>query len=98
VYAEDHFEETLQYYHVTPDLESIAPLSETSDEDLPKYMEHDAARQLFHVTYGILLTAKDDAGNDIFNEEFFTTLTNHEDEYRASLVKHIGHHLDLLGL
>ncbi len=71
VYAEDHFEETLKYYHVTPDLDSIAPLNETADADLPTYMDHDAARQLFHVTYGILLTAKNEAGEDLFRKEFF---------------------------
>lgn len=98
VYAEDHFEETLQYYHVTPDLDSIAPLHDTADADLPKYMDHDAARQLFHVTYGILLTAKDDSGKDLFHTEFFETLLNNEDTYRDGLVSHIGRHLDLLGL
>ncbi|WP_228275635.1 tagaturonate epimerase family protein [Gracilibacillus oryzae] len=98
LYAEEHFEETLQYYHVTPDLESIAPLNDTSDTDLPKYMDHDAARQLFHVTYGILLTAKDESGADLFRTEFFETLLNNEDTYRNGLVKHIGRHLDLLGL
>ncbi|PWU67903.1 tagaturonate epimerase family protein [Gracilibacillus dipsosauri] len=98
VYAEDHFEETLKYYHVTPDLESVAPLNETADADLPTYMDHDAARQLFHVTYGILLTAKNEAGEDLFRKEFFDTLLNNEDTYRQGLVKHIGRHLDLLGL
>ncbi|GAB2557143.1 tagaturonate epimerase family protein [Gracilibacillus alcaliphilus] len=97
-YAEEHFEETLQYYHVTPDLSSIAVLDETADEDLPAYMDHDAARQLFHVTYGILLTAKSDSGADLFQTEFFTTLMTHEDEYRQGLVNHIGRHLDLLGI
>lgn len=98
VYAEEHFEETLKYYHVTPDLESVAPLNETKDADLPTYMDHDASRQLFHVTYGILLTAKDDAGDDLFRAEFFETLMKNEDAYRQALVKHIGRHLDLLGL
>ncbi|UOQ87295.1 tagaturonate epimerase family protein [Gracilibacillus salinarum] len=98
VYAEDHFEETLKYYHVTPDLTSYAPLDDTSDQDLPLYMDNDASRQLFHVTYGILLTAKDQAGEDLFRTEFFDTLMNNEDTYRNGLVKHIGRHLDLLGL
>ncbi|WP_130859386.1 tagaturonate epimerase family protein [Gracilibacillus phocaeensis] len=97
-YAEDHFEETLQYYHVTPDLSSIADLDSTSDQDLSAYMDHDAARQLFHVTYGILLTAKDHSGEDLFREEFFTTLMRNEDAYRQGLVRHIGRHLDLLNI
>ncbi|ENH96520.1 hypothetical protein J416_10501 [Gracilibacillus halophilus YIM-C55.5] len=98
VYAEEHFEETLKYYHVTPDLDSVTPLKEQPDDQLPEYMNHDAARQLFHVTYGILLTAKDDAGNDLFRDEFFDTLLNKEDAYRQALAHHIGRHLDLLGL
>lgn len=99
VYAQEHFEETLKYYHVTPDLDSVVPLDETSDADLPTYMDHDASRQLFHVTYGILLTAKSsESGADLFRTEFFTTLMNNENAYRSALVKHIGRHLDLLGL
>ncbi|WP_163538567.1 tagaturonate epimerase family protein [Gracilibacillus sp. YIM 98692] len=98
VHAEEHFEETLKYYHVTPDLDSITPLEEQQDSDLPEYMNNDAARQLFHVTYGILLTAKDNNGNDLFRTEFFDTLLNNESAYRNALVKHIGRHLDLLGL
>ncbi|MRH41351.1 hypothetical protein GH741_01525 [Aquibacillus halophilus] len=98
IHAEEHFEETLKYYHVTPDLDSITPLNNQPDEQLPKYMDNDAARQLFHVTYGILLTAKDENGNYLFKDEFFETLNENEDVYRQALVKHIGRHVDLLGL
>ncbi|MDC3416095.1 tagaturonate epimerase family protein [Aquibacillus salsiterrae] len=96
-YAEEHFEETLAYYHITPDLASVAPLDSKSDEELPEYMNHDAARQLLHVTFGILLTAKDDAFNFLFKDEFFKTLNDNEEVYRQALVKHIGKHADLLG-
>ncbi|WP_117161498.1 tagaturonate epimerase family protein [Paraliobacillus sp. X-1268] len=98
VHALEHFEETLQYYHITPNLDTIAPLEEQTDELLPAYMNHDAARQLFHVTYGILLTAKNDQGKFLFKDAFFQTLNENEDAYRQALVKHIGKHLELLGL
>ncbi|MDL4840293.1 tagaturonate epimerase family protein [Aquibacillus rhizosphaerae] len=98
IHAEEHFEETLKYYHVTPDLKSIAPLEITQDADLPNYMDNDAARQLFHVTYGILLTATDEQGNFLFKDEFFKTLNEKEETYSQALVKHIGKHVDLLGL
>lgn len=98
VFALENFEEALKYYHVTPDLDSINDLSDVSDDDLIKYMDNDAARQLFHVTYGLILTAKNDQGEYLFRDEFFKTLDVHEDEYRAALVKHIGRHIDLLGL
>ncbi|WP_117170729.1 tagaturonate epimerase family protein [Paraliobacillus sediminis] len=98
VHALEHFEETLQYYHITPNLDTITPLEGQTDESLPAYMNHDAARQLFHVTYGILLTAKDDQGKFLFKDAFFQTLNENEDVYRQALVKHIGKHLELLGL
>ncbi|GIN58569.1 tagaturonate epimerase family protein [Lederbergia ruris] len=97
-YALDHFEEALAYYHVTPDLDSVIPLDQVPDEKLADYMNDDAARQLFHVTYGILLTAKNEEGEFIFKDEFFETLNRHEEVYRQALVDHIGKHVDLLGL
>ncbi len=61
-------------------------------------MDDDAARQLFHVTYGLILTAKDENGQSVFKDEFFDTLIDQEGEYRAALVKHIGNHFELLEL
>lgn len=97
-FALENFGEALKYYHVTPDLDSIAPLDSVADEKLPEYMDDDAARQLFHVTYGLILTAKDENGQSVFKDEFFDTLIDQEGEYRAALVKHIGNHFELLEL
>lgn len=98
VYALEHFEEALQYYHVTPNIDAIEKLENVPDEQLTSYMEEDNARQLFHVTYGILLAAKDENGKALFKEEFFATLNEKEDEYRGALTYHIGKHLEGLGL
>lgn len=97
-YAFEHLEEALKYYHITPDLSTIKPLDSVSDADLPEYMNNDAARQVIHVTYGILLTAKDEAGKFLFKDEFYQTLNDQEEEYRQALVSHIGKHVELLGL
>lgn len=98
VFALENFEEALKYYHVTPDLNSFDKLENVEDDKLAAYMDNDAARQLFHVTYGLLLTAKDNQGAFVFKDEFFKTLDEHEEEYRASLVSHIGKHIELLGV
>lgn len=98
VFALEHFEKALAYYHVTPDLESITPLEKLSDEELHKYMEDDDARQLFHVTYGLILTAETEEGKSLFRDEFYQTLHDYEDLYNESLKKHIGRHLDTLSL
>ena len=97
-FALENFEEALKYYHVTPDLDGINALESVSDDQLSDYMNDDAARQLFHVTYGLILTAKDAQDNYVFRDDFFKTLDVHEDDYRAALVYHIGRHIELLGL
>ncbi|MFC0216503.1 tagaturonate epimerase family protein [Paenibacillus chartarius] len=96
-YALDHFEEATAYYHVTTDLSKIAPLDSVSDADLPNYMNEDNARQLLHITYGLLLQAKDENGNKVFADEFFSLLAEQEDVYAEGLRRHIGKHLELLG-
>ncbi|MDR4887173.1 tagaturonate epimerase family protein [Fredinandcohnia sp. QZ13] len=97
-YALEYLDEALKYYHITPDMSTIVPLDTVADADLPEYMNNDAARQVIHVTYGLLLTAKDEDGNFIFKDEFFNTLNEREEEYRHGLVKHIGKHVELLNL
>ncbi|HZG86651.1 tagaturonate epimerase family protein [Paenibacillus sp.] len=96
-YAAAHVEEALKYYHITADFAKVKPLSEVSDAELPEYMNEDNARQMLHITYGILLTAKDDSGASLFKDEFYATLGEHEEAYEASLIAHIGKHLELLG-
>ncbi len=71
-------------------------MDEVSDAGLPEYMNEDNARQLIHITYGILLQAKDGQGRPLFKEEFFRTLSEQEDAYAQSLAAHIGRHLELL--
>ena len=56
-------------------------------------------RQVFHVTYGILLSAKDDNNEQpLFKDDFFAALIEHENDYRNALVHHIGRHLEYLGI
>ena len=96
-FALEHFEEATAYYHVSADISKVKPLAEVSDAELPEYMDEDNARQLIHITYGLLLQAKDADGRPLFKDEFFAALHDHEDEYEAALIRHIGRHLELLG-
>lgn len=96
-YALEHVEEALQYYVVTTDFDAIKPLDEVSDAELPEYMDENNARQLIHITYGLLLQAKDDSGKSLFRDEFYDTLIEQEEAYEQALIDHIGKHLRLLG-
>lgn len=96
-FAQENVEEALKYYPVSADFAAIKPLDEVSDEELANYMDDDNARQLIHITYGLLLQAKDEQGNSVFKDEFYRTLIDEEEAYEQSLQNHIGKHLDLLG-
>ncbi|BFT69956.1 tagaturonate epimerase family protein [Paenibacillus sp. P36] len=96
-FALDHFTEATAYYHVTTDINAIVPLADVADADLPNYMEENNARQLLHITYGLLLQAKNADGSKQFAEEFFRTMTEQEDVFAEGLRHHIGRHLELLG-
>lgn len=96
-HALEHFEEALAYYAVKANLDNIKPLDQVTDAELPTYMEDEDARQLIHITYGILLQAKDNNGQSLFKDEFYRTLIEQESAYEDALRQHIGKHLDLLG-
>ncbi|CRF28793.1 Uncharacterised protein [Mycobacterium tuberculosis] len=97
-YALEHFEEATAYYHVTTDISKIVPLDQVADADLADtYMNEDHARQLIHITYGILMQAKDEQGGSLFKDEFYRTLSEQEEAYEQSLISHIGKHIELLG-
>ena len=96
-YALDHFVEATAYYHVTTDINAIVPLGEVTDASLPDYMEENNARQLLHITYGLLLQAKNSDSSRTFADEFFQTMAEQEDTFAEGLRHHIGRHLELLG-
>lgn len=97
-YALEHFEEARKHYHITPDIDAIKTLSDVSDNELELYLNDDNTRQLLHVTFGILLSAKDSSGKYLFRDKILDTLNKHEEDYREALVQHIAKHLDLLNV
>ncbi len=97
-YALEAFDEATKYYHVTTDLTKIAPLASVSDADLPKYFDENDPRQLIHITYGLILSRKNADGSFTFRDRLYTLWREYEAVYTDRLVRHIGHHLDLLGV
>ena len=97
-FALDSFDEARKYYHVTTDLTKIPDVSGIKDSDLPKLFDNNDARQVIHITYGLILSKKNPDGSFAFKDRLYKLWHDNENEYRASLVKHIGKHLDLLGI
>jgi hypothetical protein len=90
--ALERFPNAARYYHVTTNLSRIPDLKDLADADLPDLLAQRDARQLVHITYGELM--KDQA----FKDHFFSALRRNREEYWAALERHIGRHLEALGI
>lgn len=96
-FALENFSEATKYYHVTTDLARIPALDSLSDDELPKLFTMNDARQLIHITYGLILSQKNSDGTYTFRDKLYQLWRVHAEEYKKALYNHISHHLDLLG-
>lgn len=87
---ETAFAEARKYYHVTTDLTKIPSLDTLSDAQLPELFDNNDARQLIHITYGLILN------NPELRQSLFDTWRIYRDEYAAALYGHIGSHMKRL--
>ncbi len=87
-----------KYYHIYTERSMVPDENKYSDDHLENLLITEESRQALHVTYGYLLGDKD--GNDryLFRNRFFAVLHKYENTYYKCLEKHIGHHLEMLGL
>lgn len=90
------FQEARQYYHVTTDLTRIPALDTLADAQLPALFANNDARQLIHITYGLILNAKNADGSYQFRTDLFQAWRKFDAEYAQRLENHIGKHLELL--
>ncbi len=97
-FAIDHLSEAKKYYHVSARPENIPALEKLADKDLPGLMNINDARQVLHITYGLILLAKNADGTSTFRDDIYDLLNLHESEYYNALQKHLGKHLTELGL
>ncbi|MFO7637030.1 MAG: tagaturonate epimerase family protein [Clostridia bacterium] len=91
-------EQAKKHYQVTADVTRIPDIGRMHDNDLPGLMDMEDSRQLMHITYGLLLSEEDQSGLPVFRDTIYKTLHEYEKEYGDALKKHIGKHLDALGV
>lgn len=95
-YALEMFAEAKKFYHVTTDLNKIPALSTLTDAELPALFTQNDARQLIHITYGFILTVKNEDGSYRFKDRLYKFWRDNENVYSDMLHAHIGKHLALL--
>ena len=65
-----------------------------SDEELIGLFNSDDCRQILHVTFGRILTDKNEDGCFLFKERIFKCLNENEELHYKFLIDHFHKHLD----
>lgn len=84
------FGEARKYYHVTTNLNNIPSLETLTDAQLPELFSNNDARQLIHITYGLILNHGD------FAARLYKLWDREAEAYAQAIEAHIGKHLQLL--
>lgn len=96
-FALEHIDEARKYYSISADIALMPDIDNISDSQLPDFLEIENSRQLLHITYGSILTARQDDGSYLFRDEIYQFLDNHEPQYAAALESHLERHMEALG-
>jgi hypothetical protein len=95
-HALERFRDATKYYRVTTDIANLPDVDTLEDKSLPELFMLNDVRQLIHITYGFILTDKDDKGNFLFRDQLYVLWNKNRELYAQRLKEHIGRHLKLL--
>jgi tagaturonate epimerase len=93
-FARERYEEDRKSYHVTGRLDRVPEAKQCTDKELVALFDQHDARQIFHVTFGKVLTTNDEKGNRLFYNRIMECLREHEDVHYEILIKHFKKHLN----
>lgn len=92
-FAIDHYEIDKASYHVSAQVAKMIKPEDVSDEDLADVLDQFDTRQALHVTFGSVLTLKDEAGQYVYKDRLYDVLESNEEEHYAALESHIVKHV-----
>jgi hypothetical protein len=92
-FARERYETDRKTYHLSAELARAPAPDALTDADLPVLLDHFDAREILHVTFGSVLTAKKPDGTFLFRDDVIALLHAHPDAYAANLEKHFIKHL-----
>lgn len=93
-FARSRYETDKASYHVSANLDKVPPAEACAPKDFRKLFEENNARQVLHVTFGSVLTHKDDAGKLVFKDRLMRALEEHEDAHYEILRRHFRRHIE----
>lgn len=84
-------------YHISAALDGVPAPDQLKNGDLERiYLDENGGRQILHVTFGSVLTARLAGGRHHFLPAVQQVLLDHADTHAEVLKKHLGRHLGLL--
>ena len=93
----ESFEKDKASYHVSVDPTQAPPPEKVPDERLEEtYLNNNEMRQILHVTFGSILSARGENGKWIFKDRIKKTLLDREEEYYKVISMHIRKHIESL--
>ncbi len=92
-FARQRYPQDRATYHVSANLNKVPPAKELKDYQLAELLNDFDAREVLHVTFGSVLTAKNDAGELKFRNRLMAALIEHEEAYHQCLKEHLGKHV-----
>ena len=90
------FETDRDSYHLTTDTSKLQNIDNVDDNKLADYLDILEARQVMHVTFGSILTSRDEKGKYLYRKELYEQLFKNEDLHYGYVSSNIRKHLDLL--
>ncbi len=90
-FARENYEQDRKSYHVSAQLANTPAADQVSD--WKALITQFDAREVFHVTFGSVLTQKNEDGSTQFFEPLMETLQQHNEAYTQNLEKHFMCHL-----
>jgi tagaturonate epimerase len=89
------YETEKKSYHVSADISRLkTSAKEYSDNELINLFNSNDARQLLHVTFGKVLTTRNDSGNYLFKDRIISCLKENEEVHYELIVKHFHKHIE----
>ncbi len=92
-FAFERYDTDRATYHVSATTSQVRRPEQLKDNELASVLDVNAGRQLLHVTYGSVLTARE-GNKPRFKDRILTALKQHEEIHYDIVAKHIRRHVD----
>jgi hypothetical protein len=96
-FAFEHYGEDRASYHVSADPAKVSPPGQLADAELATVLDDFDGREMLHVTFGSVLTARDADGSYHFRDRLLAALQADEEAHYAALEAHFDRHIALFG-